>query len=184
MERGKGYTSGSDPHCLPIPLSRTLPRPAASTQCRAPIGPCASLRPIRSAIVAPVSRLSCRVPPHPLPPNRIVEAVAICPPNKKFALLNDYIYISFRFDLFQICLTHPPPPPRGGFPMKHSFLTQYAVRDSSGRFTGQYRLRFSFPSFRPVPSSVPPSLPNRPSVLIGCVSIQLCVLSLCAYLAS
>jgi len=71
--------------------------------------------------------------------------------------------------------------------MKHRFLTQYAVRDSSGRFTGQYRLRLSFPSFRPVPSSVQPvrpSLPNRPSVLIGCVSIQLFVLSLCAYLAS
>ena len=66
--------------------------------------------------------------------------------------------------------------------MKHQFLTQYAVRDEFGRFTGRFRLRLSLPAFkRP---GVEPALPDRVPVIAGCALLQLCIVLLCAYVAS
>ncbi len=64
--------------------------------------------------------------------------------------------------------------------MTHHLITQYAVRDDAGRFTGHYRFRL-FPTLRRTPSTRP--VPDRVPVIAGCALFQLLVL-FAAYIAS
>ena len=64
--------------------------------------------------------------------------------------------------------------------MRHHLLTQYAVRDAHGRFTGRYRFRFS--PIRRTPCTRP--VPDRVSVIAGCVVFQILLVLFAAYMAS
>ena len=65
--------------------------------------------------------------------------------------------------------------------MTHHLLTQYAVRDAHGRFTGRYRFRL-FPTLRRTPSTRP--VPDRVPVIAGCVVFQILLVLFAAYMAS